>query len=281
LIHGRPASFPDEQSFGGSSASPVALFVATRWELAALRRALPVDRRVKIGGVGCLIGRQAARSYWLVQTGIGPKAAATAARAVLNRQRMALVISTGFAGALSPAVAIGDVIVGTSVVPGTFDNCWTQAGPPVVCDNAAVSAVRAVAAGIRLETRTGPLVSVTTVVCRAADKQSVGRLTGAIALDMESAALGAAAREQDVPFAVVRTVSDIANEDLPLDFNAFLAPSGWLQGLAALMIGPSRLIGLNRLRRQSRLAGERLAAVCAAYAEHDFGLSPVGDAGRA
>ena len=49
------------QSLGGFSASPVALFVATRWELAAVRRALPVKRRIEIDGVSCFIGRQAGR----------------------------------------------------------------------------------------------------------------------------------------------------------------------------------------------------------------------------
>ncbi len=273
MIHGRPAPFPDGQPLGGSPASPVALFVATRWELAALRRALPVDRRVEVAGLDCLIGGRANRSYWLVRTGIGPQPAAAAASAVLNRQRMALAISAGFAGALSPAAAIGDVIIGTRVAAGTFDGVWTQCGPPVLCDDAAVGAAQAAAAKIGLQARTGCMVSVSTVVCRAADKQDLGCVTGALALDMESASLGTVARAQGVPFAVLRTISDIAAEDLPVDFNAFLAPSGWLKAVAAVIMAPSSLIGLNRLRRHTRLAADRLTAVYAAYAGNDFGLS--------
>jgi adenosylhomocysteine nucleosidase len=112
------------------------------------------------------------------------------------------------------------------------------------------------------------------------EKEHLGRLSGAIALDMESAAIGSVARAQGVPFAVIRTVSDVAREDLPLDFNVFLAPWGWLRGVGAMLIRPSSLIGLNRLRRQSRLAAERLTAVCAACAAHGFGLSPA-SVGRA
>lgn len=279
MIHGRPASFPDGQSLGGPSASPVALFVATRWELAALRRALPVDRRIEVAGFDCLVGGHGDRAYWLVRTGIGPEPAAAAASAVLNRQRMALAISAGFAGALSPAAAVGDVIIGTSVAAGMFDGVWTECGPPVVCNDAAVSAAQAAAAKMGMQARTGSVVSVSTVVCRAADKQSMGRATGALALDMESAALGTVASAQGVPFAVLRTISDIAGEDLPVDFNAFLAPSGWVQGVAAVIMAPSSLIGLNRLRRQSRLAADRLMAVYAAYAAQDFGLS-AGGAGK-
>ncbi len=281
MTHGRPTSFTDGQILGGSSACPVALFVATRWELAAVRRALPVDRRVEIGGVGCFIGRQAAQSYWLIHTGIGPEAAHAAASAVLNSEPMALAISAGFAGALAPAAAIADVIVGTSVVSGTFDGVWHQTGRPVPCHEGAAGAARAAAIDIGLEARTGALLSVATVICRAAEKQSVGRLTGAIAVDMESAALGTAALAKGVPFAICRTVSDVVTEDLPLDFNMFLTRSGWMRAIAAVVMEPSSLIGLNRLRRQSRLAADRLTAVCSAYAARGFGLSPVINTGRA
>jgi adenosylhomocysteine nucleosidase len=186
---------------------------------------------------------------------------------------MSLAISVGFAGALAQAAAIGDVIVGTSVVAGTFDGVWHQQGQPVICHEAAASAARAAAIEMGLEVRMGGIISVSTVMCRAAEKQKIGRLTGAIALDMESAAVGSVAEAQGVPFAVCRTVSDIASEDLPLDFNAFLKPSGWMRGIVAVVKGPSSLIGLNRLRRHSRLAADRLTAVCSAYAQREFGLS--------
>jgi adenosylhomocysteine nucleosidase len=240
-----------------------------------VRRALPVDHRIEIGGVGCFIGRQAARSYCLIPTGIGPEAAHATASVVLNRERMALAVSTGFAGALVPLAAIADVIVGTSVVSGTFDGGWHEAGRPVHCHEGATDAARAAAADIGSQAHTGALLSVTRVMCRAAEKQRIAGLTGAIAVDMESAALGAAALAKGVPFAVCRTVSDIVTEDLPVDFNLFTSRSGWMRGIAAIIMSPSSLIGLNRLRRHSRLAADRLTAVCSAYAARGFGLSPV------
>lgn len=276
----RPASsVGDAQSHGEFPVSPVALFVATRWELAALRRALPVNRQVEIDGVSCFIGQQAEGPYWLVHTGIGPESAKAAANAVLNRQPMALAISTGFAGALVPA-AIGDVIVGISVSSGWFNGAWNQMAQPISCDAAAISTMRAIVARLGLTVRVGSVVSLSSVVCRASEKRAIGRLTGAVALDMESAALGMVAKEHGVPFMVFRTVSDLAGEDLPVDFNLFLKPSGWVRGFVALMSHPSSLIGLNQLRRQSRLAADRLTAVCSAYAGAGFGLSSVTDAGR-
>jgi adenosylhomocysteine nucleosidase len=242
---------------------------------------MPSDRRIVIDGISCFTGRHGGRVYWLVPTGIGPEAAETAAAAVLRRHPAALAVSAGFAGALLPAAAVGDVIVATSVVSGRFDGAWVQVGTPMTCDDTVVRAVQAAAAEIPLAFRSGPVVSLTKVLWRAVDKESVSRFTGAIALDMESAAIGNVARAHGVPFAVVRTVSDVASEDLPLDFNMFLAPGGWMRGLGAMILRPSSLIGLNRLRRQSRLAAARLTVVCAACVPYGFGLSPASKTGRA
>jgi adenosylhomocysteine nucleosidase len=281
LSQRRSTTFIDAPPIDDSSSSAVVLFAATRWELAAIRRAMPVERRIDVDGVSCFIGRRAGRTYWLVPTGIGPEAADVAASAVLTRHRAALAISAGFAGALMPATEVGDVIVATSVVSGTFDGAWSQAGAPIVCEETVLRVVRSAGAAIGVAVHGGPVVSLSNVLCRAVEKRSLSRLTGALALDMESAAIGNVAHSQGVPFAVVRTVSDVASEDLPLDFNAFLKPWGWVRGIGAMIMTPSSLIGLNRLRRQSRVAAERLTAICAACAVHDFGLSPVSQAGRA
>ena len=238
-----------------------------------MRRAMPVEQRIEIDGVNCFAGRQGDRAYWLVLTGIGPHAADAAASTVLKRQRAALAISAGFAGALLPAAQVGDIIAATAVISGRFDGGWFQAGASTACDDSVLRAVQAAAAEVGVTVRTGPLVSLATVVWRAVDKQNVSRLAGAIALDMESAAIGNAARSNGVPFAVLRTVSDVAGEDLPLDFNLFLKPWGWLLGMGALILAPRSLVGLNRLRRQTRLAAAQLTAVTAAWAADGFGLS--------
>jgi adenosylhomocysteine nucleosidase len=76
-------------------------------------------------------------------------------------------------------------------------------------------------------------------------------------------------------------VSDIITEDLPLNFNLFLMRSGWMRGIAAIVMRPSSLIGLNRLRRQSRLAADRLTALSSAYAARGFGVAPLNNTERA
>ena len=260
-----------EPLLSGSFVNPIAIFVATRWELQAARRVLSTDRTAMVGGVSCAIGRRGDRSYWLIQTGVGPDAAGRAARAVLREQRMGLVLSTGFACGLAEG-AVGDLIVGTEVRSVHHEGAWTVSDKVIICDKDIRARLCAAAERAQLSFKIGSLVSAPTVVWQAEEKRALRRLTQAVGLDMESAALATAAQEQGLPVAIVRTVSDLIDEDLPLDFNLFLRPTGWMKGMQALVCRPSRLVGLNRLRKQSRLAADRLSDWFQHYADAELGV---------
>ena len=139
----------------------------------------------------------------------------------------------------------------------------------VLCDGAVRADLLIVAQDAGLVARVGTVVSSETVVWQAEEKRRLRRLTDATGLDMESAAVAAEPGERGFPMAIVRTVSDLVDEDLPLDFNLFLRPTGWIKGMQAFIRRPSSLEGLNRLRKQSRVAAGRLTEWFQRYAETD------------
>ncbi len=242
--------------------SAIGVFAATRWEVEAVRQAFSVTEKRRIGTVRCLIARRPHLDWWIIPTGVGPERAAATARMVLASQPFAAMWSTGFACALR-AANIGDVLMGThATVEG--DRIGYGAS---LCAPAMLEWARQALENRHVAVRLGPFVSVPRVLCRAGEKREIAERVGAIGLDMESAALGLVAAERQIPFGIVRTVSDLVDEDLPLDFNLFLRPSGWAKGVAACLAHPTSLIGLNRLRSQSRTAGSQLTAVYRACAD--------------
>jgi 4-hydroxy-3-methylbut-2-enyl diphosphate reductase len=154
------------------------LAVPMRLEAHALRRGAPAARIVRTG-----MGRRRAR-----------RAAGRIGHASGN-----VVAVTGFAGALSPELEPGDVVVATEV---------RGADEPVEC--AATELVASILRRAGLRVYTGPIVSMP----RIAFGEQRRRLadTGAVAVDMESAwlARGCAGR----PWAVVRTILDTPERDL-------------------------------------------------------------------
>jgi adenosylhomocysteine nucleosidase len=233
----------------------VGIFTATRWEFNAVRRAISVETRTRVAGSRCAIGRRGNAKLYLFQTGVGIVKAGAVCREAFASQPLDLAISSGFACALTSS-HIGDLLIGTDVVLHRGTGLPSEVSKPVPCaEGVGASAISA--AGVAA--RAGRFVTVRHVLCQASEKHVLAAETGAIGLDMESAAVGMVAAQHRVPFAIVRAVSDLLDEDLPLDLNLFLRPTGWPKGVLLCLAQPASLLGLNRLRKQSVLASDRLA----------------------
>jgi adenosylhomocysteine nucleosidase len=95
----------------------------------------------------------------------------------------------------------------------------------------------------------------------AAAKADLRLATGAVAVDMESLIAGRYALERGIPFAILRTVSDPADRDLPPLVLKALDPEGRIDALAViggLLRSPGQLAGLRAAARDSRAAFEAL-----------------------
>jgi adenosylhomocysteine nucleosidase len=179
------------------------------------------------------------RKLWLIANGPGTRSIDE----VFGRKprgtsdMLASVISTGFCGALDPALRVGDIVV--SGDPGGLD-----CGPNFA---------------------RGEIVSFDRVAVTAAEKKALREKTGAIAVDMETAEIKHYARQMGrVPFYCIRVVSDTATEDMPLDFNQYRDSNGRFSrtriALAAMSRPFTRIPGLRRLEANCNVASESLGA---------------------
>ena len=237
----------------------VGIFAATRWERQAIQQVLRVETIHRAKGVSRVIGQRRRCRVVLVQTGIGPAKAGAACRAIFQEQTLDVAISSGLACALTGS-SIGELFVGTDVVTARSE-ATGEVGAGVPCDQAWSDMALRAARGGAVPARAGRFVSLSRIMWRGEDKRRLATETGAVALDMESAAIGAVAAAYRIPFVVIRAVSDLVDEDLPLDFNLFLEPTHWLQGAWTCISRPTRLLGLRRMRTQMRTASQRITTV--------------------
>ena len=138
-------------------------------------------------------------------SGIGPRRASLASQILLEKGVTAL-LSWGIAGALSPKLSRGSLILPKTIIASNgftypVDTSWHRS----LCNRLKG----------QIEFHTGPLAESAIVVRTPAEKAVLFQQTGAIGVDMESAAVAAAAEKARIPFLAVRAVSDSTDITLP------------------------------------------------------------------
>lgn len=182
-------------------------------------------RNVGLGGGGELLA---------VLSGVGMKNALSAARWLVGSGPDALVI-LGIAGGLSPEVKPGEIVIAEKVIQEEDGAEW-------FADGAVVKSACEALKGASLQVRSGAVITTATATLSAGEKKKLYRRSGAIAVDMESAAVAKVAAKAGIPFFVMRAVSDTAGLSVSRDIYDCLDMEGGVR---------SRALMNNILRRPS------------------------------
>jgi adenosylhomocysteine nucleosidase len=115
-----------------------------------------------------------------------------------------------------------------------------------------------------IDLHTGLLAESKVVLATPAEKRALFDSTGAIAVDMESAAVAAVAHQVGVPFVAIRVIADRADLTVPQSLLRSVDEFGRLRPLTflrELFVRPNDLFSLIRLARYFRTAQASLAAI--------------------
>jgi adenosylhomocysteine nucleosidase len=159
--------------------------------------ALPQESREFRRSLRAAGGQFKGEDVCVVHLGVGP-ASAKRRIAPLMAEAPHLVVCAGFAGALDPRLRTGDLVIAEN-----FSTPHLLPPPPATpCGHLFV----------------GPLVTQSSPVETAAAKRELGRESGALAVDMETASVAEACRAADVPLLAVRVISDDFSTPLPVPY---------------------------------------------------------------
>ncbi len=184
-----------------------------------------VFHRGLLGGVDCVVAK----------CGAGKVNSAVCAQVMITQYAPRLVINVGVAGGMD--VGIGDLVVASQCVQHDFDT--TPLGEPqsqlTICrgegeesfvmlnsDQAASALLLEEARQIYGGAHLGVIATGDSFVADPAKGRQLRRQFGAKAVEMEGASIAQACYMNSVPFAILRAVSDNANDDSPADFPAFV-----------------------------------------------------------
>ncbi|MHC4498224.1 MAG: 5'-methylthioadenosine/adenosylhomocysteine nucleosidase [Planctomycetota bacterium] len=251
-------------AFLGDSSAPItAILGAFDQEVVMLEEQLADKQEQKIEGIRFVTGRFKGRAVVIARTGIGKVNAAMTTTLLIEHFRPNEVIFTGIAGAINPQLLPGDIVIAEktaqhdlgTLTPAGLEN---EGVPNPVngkqnpvffpADQRLLKLAQRAAEQMELETnRMGervPRIIKGVVVTGDIFAASTDRRTelrkrlGADATEMEGAAAAQICYQQEVPYIVIRGISDRADERAQEDVYKFLKMAAKNSaGLVAEMVG--------------------------------------------
>ena len=187
------------------------------------------DKQVEtIGGKDYLQGKISNQQVVLVESGIGKVEAGITTEHLITDFNVDVVINSGSAGGIGQGLHVGDVVISSEtayhdVDARAFDYVYGQLPGKQPRFKASEKWGKALE---KAGEQTGLNIKRGLIASQDAIDQILHYFPEALSSEMEGAAVGQVATDHDVPYVVVRAMSDTGNEDAGVSFDEFIIEAG-------------------------------------------------------
>ncbi|MGL5287808.1 MAG: 5'-methylthioadenosine/S-adenosylhomocysteine nucleosidase [Aeromonas sp.] len=214
----------------------VGIIGAMEQEVALLRSQMQDLQTLKAGGCEFYSGQLAGRDVVLTRSGIGKVAASVATTLLIEKFAPDCIINTGSAGGFAQDLHIGDVVIASEMRFHDVDvtafgyEVGQMAQQPAAfpCDPRLITvAGDAIREQGKHQTKVGLICTGDQFMCQPdAIAKARADFPLMLAVEMEGAAIGQVCHMFQVPYLVVRAMSDIAGKEQVESFDAFIEVAG-------------------------------------------------------
>lgn len=209
----------------------IGIIAAMNVEMESLRSYMTDTTTETVSGITFVSGTLEGKQVVTAVCGIGKVFAAMCAQTMILRYQPECIVNTGVAGTLSDKLTIGSIAVSSAVVQHDMDT--SAIGDPVglisginkvqlPADPDLCGQLSACATVLGIRTETGVIASGDQFISSAEKKDTIVKTFGAIACEMEGAAIGQVCYVNRVPFCVLRAISDSADGASHMDYPTFV-----------------------------------------------------------
>ncbi|MFW6261918.1 MAG: 5'-methylthioadenosine/adenosylhomocysteine nucleosidase [Spirochaetota bacterium] len=188
-------------------------------EVAAIVENMDVERRERWHGFPVVVGAIGGSPVVVSRTGVGKTLSAMLCQRLIDRHEPERIIFTGVAGALRKDLDIGDTVVAREALQHDLD--VTALGFPVgqvpystwrvfACDPLLAERAMAVTPA-QGHAHLGRILSGDQFIADAAKRETLARELEGDAVEMEGASVALVATVNEIPFLLIRTISDHAD----------------------------------------------------------------------
>ena len=201
-------------------------------ELELLLKDMSIEEETKKANMTFYKGTLGDKNIIAVVCGIGKVNAAICTQILISEYKVSSIINVGVAGGIGKDIYPGDVVVGTDLVQHDMDT--TVFGDPhgqiprldtfsFKCDDKLVNAALAACEDIKeINTFSGRIVSGDQFIADSNKVKVLDEEFNAKAVEMESAAIAQVAYLNKIPFVIIRSISDNANNGAHMDYKEFI-----------------------------------------------------------
>lgn len=196
-------------------------------EVEALKAKIKDPKKETVSGIELVSGTLSGRPVVVAQCGIGKVFAAVCAQIMILRYGVRRIINTGVAGTLSADIGILDFAVSTAVVQHDMDTTAIGDAPGLISGINVVKIPSAPALSSLVLSRAqalgykamGGIIASGDQFINNADRKAFIRDTfGAVACEMEGAAIGHVCYISGVDFVIIRCISDNASGEADMEY---------------------------------------------------------------
>ncbi len=204
-------------------------------EIKELTAKLSDKQEKEIGGKSYLFGKISNQDVVLVESGIGKVEAGITTEHLITDWEADVVINSGSAGGIGEGLHVGDIVISTEtayhdVDATAFNYRYGQLPgkePRFKASDQWGQALEKAGEKTGLNVKRGLIVSGDQFIASSeAIKKILNNFPDALSSEMEGAAVGQVATDHQIPYVVVRAMSDTGDEDAGVSFDDFIIDAG-------------------------------------------------------
>lgn len=207
----------------------IGIIVATPEEMKELKDIMAECERIKIFNLDFYKGKINDKNYVLVKCGVGKVNAARTTQILIDNFNIESIINVGVAGGLSNNINIGDIVIGEKLVQHDFDitafghkkGYISETGRFFESDRNLIDKCRKVKIE-NVQIMLGTIASGDIFCTDIKMKENIRNEFNSDCVEMEGASIAQTAYLCNIPFLVIRAISDMPNGNNQIDYEQFV-----------------------------------------------------------
>lgn len=211
----------------------IGIIFAMQEELDALKNNIKIIKEEKIYDLTFYISKLNNKKIILVESGVGKVNASRTTQVLIDKYKIDLIINIGVAGGIDKDLNIFDIVVGEILYQHDFDitafnhnkGYIPKIGDYIKTNKDLINKIKQIDKTNKYHLKYGVIATGDIFITDEKMSQKINKKFNALCVEMESSAIAQTSLLSNVPFLILRSISDTPNNNNKISYEKFLTKS--------------------------------------------------------